>query len=399
VDQAAAFPRRAPNRLTILLPILMAAALHQGAPPAAAQTPAERVQAMAASASGFQILGDITTGVLRSGQTQGMILAMYESSDYMVVGFCGPGCRNLDLALLDPAGAEVASDRLPDNEPIVTYSPGTTGRFSIQADMVDCETGGCQFAIGVLGSSSERGVRPGDDMGTRLSLFASDLGDLGFTEVGEPRRGSLATDQAVRFPLELVGGVDYRIVGVCDIDCYDMDLILWDSIQNEVASDLLEDPVPVLALLPRSQATFDLEVGMVYCELEPCAFQVAVYARGEGGGPAEPPFGGDLLYFQTYDGDLGEGADRAGGVPMDHYEVEARGGQRIIVDLRSDAFDTLVRVVDPQGAGEENDDYGEEPGHSHLEMVAPLDGTYTVQVTSPVPEAAGAYILQVAVVG
>jgi hypothetical protein len=324
---------------------------------------------------------------------------MYPGSDYMVVGFCGPGCSNLDLALLDQTGSEVAADRLPDTEPIVTYSPVALGRFSIQADMVECASGRCQFAVGILGSSSERDVPPGEDMGSRLSVFASDLETRGFTEIGPPRRGSLATDQAVRLPLELVGGVEYRIVGVCDVDCYDMDFILWDSAQNQVASDFLEDPVPVLALAPQAQSTYELEVGMVYCEIEPCGFQVAVYGKGENLVQEGAPFGGDLRSFDTHEGELAEGDQTMDGAFLDRYEVPVRAGQQIIVDLRSEAFDPLIRLLDPAGQGEEDDDYTAETGHSYLEVMAPADGTFTVQVTSITPGAQGEYILQIAVVG
>jgi len=393
-------PPQRPKIRCSLLPLFIAATLVlRFTSPAGGQTPSERIQELAASASGFQILGEIQTGMLRTGQTQGMMVPMYEGSDYMVVGFCGDGCRNMDLTVLDPTGLEIASDHLPDAEPIVTLSPTTTGRFGIQARMVECGPGTCAFAVGILGSSPERGVAPGEDMTSRLSQFASDLNALGFTEIGVPRRGSLATEEAARLPLVVEGGVEYRVVGVCDIDCYDMDLILRDPDQTEVASDFLEDAVPVLAFIPQVGGIYDLEVGMVYCELEPCAFQIATYVKSDSPGSGGEPFGGELLFFQTYDGELEEGDQVVDQVLADSYEVQARAGQRIVVDLRTHPFRALVRIVDPNGRVEESEAASSETSHSHLEIMAPADGTYTIHATSSSPEARGSYFLQVAVVG
>jgi hypothetical protein len=236
-------------------------------------------------------------------------------------------------------------------------------------------------------------------MTSRLSLFSSDLNKLGFTEVGEPRWGSIPNEQARRLPLVLEGGVEYRIVGVCDIDCYDMDLVLRDSDQTEVASDFMDDAVPVLAFIPEVGGVYDLEVGMVYCDLDPCAFQVATYANAAELGRLDEPFGGDIIYFQTYTGELSEDDEVVNGSYLDRYEVQVRAGQRIVVDLRTTPFPALVRIVDPDGGVEESDASTSDMGHSHLEIMALTDGTYIVQATGSAPEARGKYFLQVAVVG
>ena len=381
-----------PSLLLIPLAILMGAGQVSG------QTPIDRVQDFLASASGFQLLGEVHTGFLAQGQTQGISLPFVEGSDYMVVGFCGAGCGNLDLALFDPSGEQVQADQLPDSEPVLTFTPEMSGLFHIQADMAGCSLNRCTIAVGVLGSSQEPGVPPGEDMAGRLTLFTSDIASRGFTEVGDPRRGALGTDQAVRIPLTLQAGLEYRIVGVCDIDCFDLDLVLWDQDDNQLAADFMEDDVPVLALIPASTEAFALEVAMVACDLEPCAFQVGVYARGEVTGPEEAPFSGELNFFETYEGSLEVQDQKQDGAYLDVYEVPVRAGQRLIVDLRSDEFDTLVRILDPEGQAEENDDYGTEAGHSHLEILALTDGIYRVHATSIGPEGQGRYRIQIAIV-
>jgi len=363
-----------------------------------AQTPSERVVGFLESAGGFSLLGEIQEGALREQESAAISATFLEGSDYMVVGFCDAPCANLDLVLTDPDGGELQADTLPDREPILTFTPESLGPVNILVRMVDCAAERCGYAVGILGRSQERGVVPGEDMLGRLALFASELTVQGFTEVGDHRRGALNTDQAVGLPLTVQAGLQYRIVGVCDQDCLDLDLALYDSAGVELASDYLDDALPILAFSPKAGGEMDLEVIMVACGLEPCAFRVATYAKGETIGPGGASFSGELLLFETHHGQLEGGDTQLSGTYLDEYAVEAQAGQRIIVDLRSDHFDTLLRLLDPEGSGEENDDYGAETGHSHIEFLALLSGVYSVQVTSFDAGSTGEYVLQIAVV-
>ena len=47
-------------------------------------------------------------------------------------------------------------------------------------------------------------------------------------------------------PLLVVGGTSYQIVGVCDTDCSDLDLVLYDRDGEPVAEDILPDDVPII---------------------------------------------------------------------------------------------------------------------------------------------------------
>ncbi len=60
------------------------------------------------------------------------------------------------------------------------------------------------------------------------------------------------------------------IEAVCDADCSDLDLVLYDYYTEEiVASDVLVDAAPYV-VAPYS-GDFTLEVRMVSCSIEPCA--------------------------------------------------------------------------------------------------------------------------------
>ncbi|MGD8360933.1 MAG: peptidase, partial [Gemmatimonadota bacterium] len=59
---------------------------------------------------------------------------------------------------------------------------------------------------------------------------------------------------------------------------------------------------------------------------------------------------------------------------------------------------TYLILETPAGEQERNDDWGDDTMHSHIELVAPEAGTYSVLVTSFMADEVGEYTLQVAVV-
>lgn len=365
---------------------------------AAGQSPADRVEAFLESASGFNLLAPVQEGVLSSAQEMVIPVTLLRGAEYMVVGYCDNACSDLDLALLDPSGEEVQADRLPDPEPILTLTAESTGSYEIHLTMVECPIEECGIALGVLGSTDEPGAAPGEDMEGRLTLIAMEMAGLGFSDIGEERLGALGNDQATSIPLTLERGKDYRIVGVCDLDCFHLDLALMDPTGVEVDSDFMDDDLPILALVPDTTGEYRLDVIMVWCGVEPCSYRVTTFAREEDTAVQETAFSGELVFHENHEGALEPEDDRLSGAYVDLYEVEVRPGQRIIADLRSEEFDTLLRILDPAGVGDENDDYGLEQGHSHIEKLALTEGTYVIQVTSFQPDSTGPYLLQIAIV-
>jgi hypothetical protein len=387
------FPRRLFSALLSTLLVLPPLTVASG------QTPSDRVYEFLESASGFFLLGTLHEGALESGRSMAITVPLLEGAEYMVVAYCDDRCVNLDLILFDSSGEEILADRLPDREPILALTAESTGEYFIQAEAVECLEAGCEVAVGILGSTDEPGVGPGEDMGSRLILASAELTSAGFAQIEGDRRGALGTDKTVDLPVMLQQGSEYRIIGVCDRDCLDFDLALFDPAGVEVASDYWEDALPILVHRPDTTGEYRVEVIMVACQVEPCAYRIATYVKEGNAEPGGAPFSGALISHETYDGLLDSNDQELSGAYLDVYEVEARVGERIIVDLRSEAFDTLLRVLDPDGTGEENDDYGYDTGHSHIEMLALKTGVYSVQVTSYSPGETGEYVLQIAVVG
>jgi hypothetical protein len=273
-----------------------------------------------------------------------------------------------------------------------------SGEFQIFAQTGDCPEEGCYVAVGVMGSTDEPGAVPGEDMGGRLEIFGLEVKNLGFRKIGQGAKGGLRNEEAVQIPVPLLKGMEYRIAGTCDLDCFDLDLAIFDPQGEEITGDFLEDDFPILALIPESTGVFQLEVIMVACGLEPCAFRTVSYSREVQAQEEGEYLSGEVISFRQIRGRLQEDDQLLSDMYYDAYAVEVEAGQRLILDLRSEDFETLLRLFDPEGQGQENLEFGSGAGHSRLELMVVKEGEYSVHVASAAPYATGDYELQIAVI-
>lgn len=81
------------------------------------------------------------------------------------------------------------------------------------------------------------------------------------------------------WPVHLAAGSSYLIVGVCDNDCTDVDLSLEAADRSVVASDLLEDDLPMIQFTPNTGATYWLRPTMAVCNVNPCGYGIVVLVR------------------------------------------------------------------------------------------------------------------------
>ena len=87
------------------------------------------------------------------------------------------------------------------------------------------------------------------------------------------------TTTSVNWPITTEKGRAYLIVGVCDNDCTDVDLVLQVWFGAEIASDVLADDIPVIRFTPSTAATYWIETTMVVCSVEPCSYGIAVFVQ------------------------------------------------------------------------------------------------------------------------
>lgn len=91
--------------------------------------------------------------------------------------------------------------------------------------------------------------------------------------------GVLAAGAEVGLEIELASAVEYMIMGVCDADCDDLDLVLTDPDGNEITSDALNDAYPVLLFTAPAGGAYILWVTMYDCSVSPCSFGYKVFRK------------------------------------------------------------------------------------------------------------------------
>lgn len=126
-------------------------------------------------------------------------------------------------------------------------------------------------------------VQPGGDPQTvilqQLQQAQAAAAQQGFQLVGQPFSGGLAQGQTQNVPAQLYLGYDYRVLGVCDADCGDLDLVLYDSAGREVHRDTTTSNQPVVAVQPAYNDNFTIQVQMYNCVRAPCYYALALYGR------------------------------------------------------------------------------------------------------------------------
>jgi hypothetical protein len=79
--------------------------------------------------------------------------------------------------------------------------------------------------------------------------------------------------------INLRAGTSYGIVGVCDRDCRDLDISLYDSRGNRIASDLGDDDIPAITINPYSSGTYRVKVDMASCDTRNCYYGIGVFGK------------------------------------------------------------------------------------------------------------------------
>jgi len=123
----------------------------------------------------------------------------------------------------------------------------------------------------------------------------------GYREAHRPVTGVLIRGESIRWAFDVSGGSSYVLVAICDQDCDDLDLRVYDETGREIGRDTENDDVPaviidvpdstsysvtgghdetlVLARTPASQR-YSVAVKMIRCSLNPCHYQLNVFRRG-----------------------------------------------------------------------------------------------------------------------
>jgi len=90
----------------------------------------------------------------------------------------------------------------------------------------------------------------------------------------------LSEGRAATYTLTLAAGRTYRIVGVCDQDCDDLDLELRDENGNLISRDQSDDDIPFVDVTPKWTGSFKLKITMERCAgNSECVYGMTVLRR------------------------------------------------------------------------------------------------------------------------
>lgn len=115
-----------------------------------------------------------------------------------------------------------------------------------------------------------------EEVAIQLDAVVEALDAEGMSLTSAPHAGALNEGDSEEVELELQAGT-YLIVGMCDSDCSDLDLLLSEN-GEEVDSDFEMDDTPVLAIEVEEGSTFSLRVDMATCSNGPCRYGIGIFS-------------------------------------------------------------------------------------------------------------------------
>ncbi|NEU75539.1 hypothetical protein PI95_024010 [Hassallia byssoidea VB512170] len=101
----------------------------------------------------------------------------------------------------------------------------------------------------------------------------------GYSLSHEPMIDALYHGRSDYITINLRAGTSYGIVGVCDRDCRDLDIALYDSRGNLITSDLQDDDIPAITLTPSRSGTYRVRVDMASCNTNACYYGIGVFGQ------------------------------------------------------------------------------------------------------------------------
>jgi hypothetical protein len=292
------------------LPASLALVLLLVPAPAKAQSEYERqVLDILSEVSGFALdqgyaqTRDKLVSALGESESQDHYISFAPGRDYVIVAVCDVDCSDIDLHLYSPAGDEVGADIQPDDVPVIELGNVGGGEHRLEVGMYACSSEPCFYAVGVYVKDGSGGGAPSGGAGAGgeayveqvlgiLEAFSGLAEERGYTDTGDDWVSALDESESEDQFVKLGGGADYALVAVCDEDCGDMDLAIYDPSGNLVAEDTETDAVPVLEITGARSGEYRIEVRMYQCSSEPCFYAMGLFKRtGKGPAPMEAPLG------------------------------------------------------------------------------------------------------------
>lgn len=195
---------------------------------------------------------------------------------YFLMGVCDEDCLDLDLELFDGNGNLISQDNTESDLPVVEVNVATGGAFTLRVTMHTCDIQApCYYGFGVYGEAQNQYEQQvAYQLGEASTVFTS----AGFRPV--LRDGGHLNHQTYEdYVVTLETGRSYVLMGVCDEDCMDLDLELYDGYGDLISRDTTEDDTPIVEVSVAQGGAFTLRVGMYECTDNPCYYGFGVFGN------------------------------------------------------------------------------------------------------------------------
>lgn len=231
----------------------------------------------------------------------------------------------------------------------------------------------------------------------------------GYSSVTAMVTGNINQGTNTSHNVTLTAGRSYAIQGVCDRDCTDVDLRLYDPNGNVVASDVAVDDTPTLMFTASMSGNYRLQVEMARCSTNPCYYGVQLFGGAQSMGqpmamqPQPMPMNtsaptqmGMIGINQQVTGNLTAADGRWDGKPAQTWGFNCTPGQAFQMDVLS-TWDNYAMVFDPMGNPVARDDDGGPEGlNARINYTCAVAGTHRLAVTTYTSSTTpGTYTLQV----
>jgi hypothetical protein len=217
--------------------------------------------------SGYQRLSAEVYGeTLQQSQDRVFDLNLQQGVCYNFATFGGPGTRDTDLFITDPAGTELRSDRSSERDALVDFCPSQSGRYQLRSLLYSGS--GPVFTVGYGQSGTGGGnvlanqATSGATIDQNFRLLDADMRARGYESYGEVSRATLQQGGEQTYPIQLEGGKCYAILGVGDNGVRDLDLVLVDGSGRELDRDVETDARPVVRVCAQQTGEYRMNVRM-----------------------------------------------------------------------------------------------------------------------------------------
>jgi len=104
---------------------------------------------------------------------------------------------------------------------------------------------------------------------------------IGYEKTHQYVIDALRQGQVDSFDVTLQKGWDYAIASVCDEDCSDIDVTLYDQGGNLIDLDDSEGDLPMVEVRPRWSGVFTVRVRMYSCYSSNCVYGIGVFGKSD----------------------------------------------------------------------------------------------------------------------